>query len=193
FDALCNYVSALGYGNGGGDYARWWSTSDERLHVIGKGVIRFHALLWPAVLLAAGEPLPTALWVHDSVTLGGAKLAKAVGAGADPLALGERYGPDAVRWWLLRDVPRSGDAHFSEEQLAARADELADGLGNLVSRTVALARRARPGGVAPGQALPLAAALGGRIDAAPDAFDFRAAAQAFQDAVDGANRIAAGA
>ena len=70
FDALCNYVSALGYGNGGSGYARWWSGADERLHVIGKGVTRFHALLWPAVLLAAGEPLPTAIWVHEYVLFG---------------------------------------------------------------------------------------------------------------------------
>jgi methionyl-tRNA synthetase len=196
FDALCNYVSALGYGNGGGEYARWWSGADERLHVIGKGVTRFHALLWPAVLRSAGEPLPTAIWVHDYVLFGGGKLSKSAGAAADPAALAERYGPDAVRWWLLRDVPRGADAQYSEELLAARGAELADGLGNLVSRTVALAARVRPDGVpevARGEdtAALLAAAdgLGAAIDAALDRFDHRAASEALQRLVDEANRF----
>jgi methionyl-tRNA synthetase len=201
FDALANYVTALGYGNGAGDYARWWGDAGARVHVVGKGITRFHALYWPAILRSAGEPLPTRILVHDYVTVDGRKLSKSLGRAADPAALAERYGTDALRWWVVRDVPRSGDADFREEQLARRANELADGLGNLVSRTVSLA--ARGGGTwsswhsvrAPtGRAADpdLAHAIGAipaSIDAALARFDLRAAADAVWRAVEEANRF----
>ena len=139
FDALGNYVTALDYGSGGERYRTWWEGSDERVHVVGKGIIRFHAVYWPAILLSAGEPLPTAIVVHDYLTVDGRRISKSAGGSADPAALAARYGVDALRWWLVRDVPRSGDVDFREELLAARANELADGLGNLVNRTIALA------------------------------------------------------
>jgi methionyl-tRNA synthetase len=115
--------------------------------VIGKGILRFHAVYWPALLLSAGEPLPTRIFVHDYVTVEGQKLSKSRTTHADPAALAARYGTDALRWWFLRDVPRAGDADFREDQLAARANELADDLGNLVNRTITLVNRFRPNGV----------------------------------------------
>jgi methionyl-tRNA synthetase len=199
FDALANYVTALGYGDGGEAYRRWWAGSDERVHVIGKGILRFHAVYWPAILLSAGEPLPTTIAVHDYLTVDGRKVGKSLGNAVEPGALVEQYGADSFRWWLLREAPRGGDTDFREELLAARADaELANGLGNLVSRTVSLARRRRPDGVPAGGARPAEAAalgealdcLGDRIDAALAIYDFRAAVAAIRAVVVEANRFA---
>ena len=193
FDALGNYVTALDYGSGGERYGEWWESADERVHVIGKGIIRFHAVYWPAILLSAGEPLPTAVVVHDYLTVDGRRISKSVGGNADPVSLSARYGVDALRWWFVRDVPRSGDADFREERLAARANELADDLGNLVNRTIALLPR---NGVAPApapaEAAALAAALARVTDAIDDALavaDYRAAADALWEVVTEANRF----
>jgi methionyl-tRNA synthetase len=160
WDALGNYISALNYGSGasgagpayGADYQRWWTGADRRVHLVGKGVLRFHAVYWPAILLSAGEPLPTEILVHDYLTVGGARISKSAGtaAGTDPAELAATFGPDAVRWWLLRDVPRVGDADFTVDRLIARANEdLANGLGNLVSRVVTLVHSARDGVIRP--------------------------------------------
>ena len=143
FDALANYITALGYGAGGAAYRDWWYESGNRVHVIGKGIIRFHAIYWPAILLSARQPLPTTIFVHDYLTVEGQKLSKSIGSAIDPFWLVQRYGVDALRWWFLRDVPRNGDADFREELLVARANELADGLGNLINRTIALVSRHR--------------------------------------------------
>src|SRR6266542_38182 len=106
----------------------------------------FHAVYWPALLLSAGVPLPTEILVHDYLTVEGRKLSKSNGNVIDPVALAERFGTDAVRWWLLREVPRVGDADFTVERLAARRDEdLANGLGNLVNRVVSMVHRYRDG------------------------------------------------
>jgi methionyl-tRNA synthetase len=194
FDALANYISALGYGTASELYRTWWEESSERVHVIGKGIIRFHAVYWPALLLSAGEPLPTTIFVHDYLTVDGEKLSKSHGASADPAALAARYGRDALRWWLIRGVPRSGDADFREELLAARANELADDLGNLVNRTTALVSRFRPNGLhtdAPADE-PLLATIeqaSAAIDEALGRFDFRAAADALWNVVSEANRF----
>ena len=204
WDALGNYLTALGYGTGGGDHARWWTGADRRVHLVGKGVLRFHAVYWPAMLLSAGEPLPTDVLVHDYLTVGGRKISKSAGVTVDPSEVVARYGTDAVRWWLLREVPRHGDADFTEDRLVARADdELANGLGNLVNRTVAMVHRYRDGRVpdarTPGSGTPrgaldsaeLDAAIAsapGAIGAALEAFDFRRATGAVQAIVDAANR-----
>lgn len=197
FDALANYITALDYGTGGERYAKWWKDADERVHVIGKGIVRFHAIYWPAVLLSAGEPLPTTIFVHDYVIVGGQKLSKSRATRSDPAALAGRYGTDALRWWFLRNVPRAGDAGFREEQLAARANELADDLGNLVNRTITLVNRFRPEGVdasapPPDEAdllLAEVARAGDAIASDLDRFDFRAAADSLWNVVTEANRF----
>ncbi len=146
FDALVNYISALGYGSGAPDYTRWWRDATARVHVVGKGIVRFHAVSWPAMLLSAGEPLPSAIFVHDYLTVDGLKIGKSLGNAIDPFVLVERYGPDALRWWLLREVPRAGDADFTTDGLVETANrDLANGIGNLVSRAVTLVQR-RQGG-----------------------------------------------
>jgi methionyl-tRNA synthetase len=198
FDALCNYVTALGYGTGNEAYREWWSGGDRRIHLLGKGVLRFHAVYWPAMLLSSGQPLPTDIVVHDYLTAGGQKISKSSGSGADPAALAAEYGADAVRWWLLREVPRVGDADFSVERMIARADdELANGLGNLVNRVVAMIGRYRGGRVpapAPvppgGEDLDAAIRQAGRlIAAALEDFDFRQASAAVWAIADEANRF----
>jgi methionyl-tRNA synthetase len=197
FDALANYLTALGYGTDGPDYHRWWVSGDRRVHVIGKGILRFHAVYWPALLLSAGVPLPTDILVHDYLTVEGRKLSKSNGNVIDPVALAERFGTDAVRWWLLREVPRVGDADFTIERLAARSDgDLANGLGNLVNRVVSLVHRYRdgqaPGGLpAPADAHRLVAAgrrAPGLVDQALAAGDFRRATGAVWAIVEEGNR-----
>jgi methionyl-tRNA synthetase len=197
FDALANYITALGYGSEAAAHAGWWRGRGERLHVIGKGIVRFHAVYWPAILRSAGEPAPTTIFVHDYLTVEGRKLSKSAGAAVDPFRIAERYGADALRWWLLRDVPRNGDADFRDDLIAARGNELADGLGNLVNRTIGLADQARRDGIggasrdpAGSDALrPLCDALPGRIDAALAAFDLRAGTGALWQVVSEANRF----
>jgi methionyl-tRNA synthetase len=199
FDALCNYVTALG--PGGEAYRRWWAGPGERIHLLGKGVLRFHAVYWPAMLLSSGQPLPTAVFVHDYLTARGRKISKSGTAGTipGPAELAAAYGADAVRWWLLREVPRVGDADFSTGRLAARADdELANGLGNLVNRVAAMIHRYR-GGRVPVAPAAQAAASGGEplaaacreasaaAGAALEDFDFRRATAAVWRIVDEAN------
>jgi methionyl-tRNA synthetase len=198
FDALCSYVTALGPGEEA--YRRWWAGPGERIHLLGKGVLRFHAVYWPAMLLSSGQPLPTALFVHDYLTAGGRKISKSGTAGAalEPAALAAAYGTDAVRWWLLREVPRVGDADFTVGRMVARADdELANGLGNLVNRVVAMIHRYRDGRI-PGTGEPAVAPGGERLaaacgeanaaaGAALEDFDFRRATAAVWRIVDEAN------
>ena len=200
FDALCNYVTALGYGQDGEAYRRWWASEGDRVHLLGKGVLRFHAVYWPAMLLSSGQPLPTGIFVHDYLTAGGRKISKsATGAAAlEPAALAAEYGADAVRWWLLREVPRVGDADFTVDRLIAQADdELANGLGNLVNRVVAMIGKYRDGRVPDAGPVPaggedLDAALrqaGDLVGAALDEFDYRQATAAVWAIADEANRF----
>ena len=143
FDALTNYISALDYGEPGNPtYERWWRDADERIHVVGKGITRFHAVYWPAFLLSAGEPTPTRIHVHPYLTIDGAKLSKSSGAGASPTELTKRYGQDALRWWITSDVNATSDTDFTVNRLVAKANEtLANGLGNAVNRVTTLRHR----------------------------------------------------
>ena len=192
WDALGNYITALGYGGDEAGYRRWWAGADagRRVHLLGKGVVRFHAVYWPAMLLSAGLPLPTDIFVHDYLTAGGRKISKSDGPPVPgPAELAETYGADALRWWLLREVPRTGDADFTVARMVARADdELANGIGNLVNRVVAMIRRYR-GGVPPsGELLPAALAAPAEVDAALADFDFRSASAAVWRIAHEANR-----
>jgi methionyl-tRNA synthetase len=143
FDALINYLSATGFPDPG--YDRLWPAD---LHVVGKGITRFHCVIWPAMLLAAELPLPRAVWAHGYVQWGGAKLSKTAGA---PVSLNdaiERHGPDALRYFLLREVGFENDGDFAWEQFDARyTAELANTVGNLVSRALSMIHRYRGGTV----------------------------------------------
>jgi methionyl-tRNA synthetase len=199
WDALANYVTALGYGGAEQPYRDWWVDSGERVHVVGKGIARFHAVYWLALLLAAGQPLPTAIYVHEYLSVNGAKLSKSAGNAVSPADLAARFGADAVRWWLLREVARHGDTDFTVERLVSRANsDLAGGLGNLQHRTLTLIHKHRHGQVsAPGSPTRLGTelvtgcqALPHRIDQALARFDFRAATGAIWSVVQAGNRFA---
>ena len=197
WDALGNYLTALDYAVGGENLSRWWTNASRRIHLLGKGVLRFHAVYWPAMLLSADEAVPTDIAVHGYLTENGRKISKSSGATVDPYDLVGRYGTDAVRWWLLREVPRGADADFTIDRLVARAnDELANGFGNLVNRVVSMIHRYRSGCV-PARSVspPDAAALEAAISNAPDLiaealedFDFRRATEAVWQIADEANR-----
>ena len=142
FDALANYINALDYAGEGPLYQRYWADNPRRLHVIGKGIIRFHAVYWPAILLSAGVPLPTTVFVHGYVTIDGVKISKSRGPNVDLLDLVGRYGTDALRYYLLREVPATEDGDFTIERFArAYNTDLADQLGNLLQRVLGLLRR----------------------------------------------------
>ncbi|MGH3277893.1 MAG: class I tRNA ligase family protein [Trebonia sp.] len=199
-------TAARSYVDNDGDYAErvstrnlhaWWTGAGRRIHLLGKGVLRFHAVYWPAMLLSAGEAVPTDIVVHGYLTAGGRKIAKSSGATADPYDLVASCGTDAVRWWLLREVPKGAGADFTVERLVGRADdELANGFGNLVNRVVAMIHRYCGGQVptatdAAPDADALHATIGdapGLIAAALDDFDFRRATEVVWRIADEANR-----
>jgi methionyl-tRNA synthetase len=139
FDALANYITVLGYADETPDYHRYWTANPRRVHVIGKGILRFHAVYWPAFLLSAGAPLPTTLVVHGYLTMEGQKMSKSLGNVVDPAEIAETFGQDALRYFLLRHTPAADDSDFSQSRLElAYNSELADQLGNLLSRTVSM-------------------------------------------------------
>lgn len=136
-DALSNYISALGYGNEKyNDYDHYWPAN---LHIVGKEILRFHTILWPAMLMALDLPLPQRVFGHGWVLLDGGKMSKSKGNVVDPVVLCSRYGVDAVRYFLLREIPFGNDGIFSNESLINRINsDLANDLGNLLSRSVAM-------------------------------------------------------
>ena len=149
FDALCNYISALDYASDGAALQRYWFDSERRTHVIGKGVLRFHALYWPAILLSAGLPLPSEILVHGYVTCDGTKIGKSLGNAGDARDLVRRHGSDVFRYFALTHLHTTADSDFSEQRLlAVKHAELADQLGNLLQRTLALVLR-HEGGLIP--------------------------------------------
>ena len=137
-DALSNYISALGYQNEAyEDYEKFWPAD---VHMVAKDIMRFHAIIWPAMLMALDLPLPKHLAVHGWITFNGQKMSKSLGNVVDPFILGERYGADAIRYHILREMALGADSSFSNEIMINRINaDLANGLGNLVSRTVAMA------------------------------------------------------
>ncbi|GBE21601.1 MAG TPA: methionine--tRNA ligase [Actinobacteria bacterium] len=188
YDALGNYISALGYGMDSSDYRTWWLESDERVHVIGKGILRFHAVHWPAFLLSAGEPLPTAIFVHDYLTVGGAKISKSAGPTVSPADLVDVYGSDALRWWLAAEVPRVGDADFTEQRLVDRINQdLVNGYGNLLSGIAALLVKYRGGRILDASEGHPSAPVEESVARALARFDLRTAALAVSAAIRDAN------
>ena len=148
FDALTNYISALDYSADGSLYNRFWANNAARVHIIGKGILRFHAAYWPAMLLSAGVNLPTTLFVHGYVTVDGHKISKSRGNVVDRHHLSARFGPDVLRYYLLSQFRPAQDGDFSVDQLQrVRDNDLADQLGNLVSRVIAMIGRYREGRV----------------------------------------------
>ncbi len=140
FDALSNYINALGYADDGEKFKKYWLENPNRTHVIGKGILRFHAVYWPAMLLSAGLPLPTEIFVHGYLTVEGQKISKSLGNVIDPFELAEKYGTDPVRYYLLSKFSPFEDGDFSEAKLKETYNaDLANGLGNLISRVTKLA------------------------------------------------------
>jgi methionyl-tRNA synthetase len=147
FDALINYLSATGFPDAG--YERLWPAD---LHVIGKGITRFHCIIWPAMLLAADLPLPRLVWAHGYVQWGGAKVSKSEGTAVSLDEAAARHGADALRWFLMREVGFEGDGDFTFERFdAVYESELANGLGNLASRVLAMVEKYREGVVPPAE------------------------------------------
>ncbi|MBP7770382.1 MAG: methionine--tRNA ligase [Candidatus Pacebacteria bacterium] len=140
-DALSNYITALGYGRDDALYQEFWAGNEQRMHVIGKDILRFHAAIWPGMLLSAGLPLPKTLLVHGFITSGGKKMSKSLGNVIDPEELLAEYGTDAVRCFLARHISPFDDGDITREAFkdAYNAD-LANGLGNLASRIMTLAQ-----------------------------------------------------
>ena len=136
-DALTNYITALGYeGKDDSLFKKYWPAD---LHMVGKEIVRFHTIIWPAILMALGVELPKKVYGHGWLLIGGDKMSKSKGNVVDPFVLSERYGVDAVRYFLLREVPFGSDGVYTNEALLNRTNaDLANDLGNLVSRTTAM-------------------------------------------------------
>ncbi len=136
FDALINYISAIGYGRNDELFNRYWPAD---VHFVGKEINRFHSLIWPAMLMSAGLPLPKKIFAHGWLTVNGEKISKSKGNAVDPRILVNAYGLDAVKYYLLRDISFGNDGDFSEDNLITRINaDLANDLGNLVHRTLSM-------------------------------------------------------
>jgi methionyl-tRNA synthetase len=185
FDALANYLTGLGYGTEDSRFERFWRGGGPKLHVIGKNVVKFHAIYWPAWLLSAGLPLPETIWAHGFLTVDGRKISKSLGNAVDPSPLVSRYGADAIRYYLLRAIPSGSDGDFSESRLRqVYRSDLANGLGNLVRRVEAL--RERAGEIRSSQGGNVEEPSG--VSAALEAFRFGDALKAIWDRVGELNR-----
>ena len=200
FDALTNYITALGYASNEDRYRRFWQDSPNRVHAIGKGILRFHAIYWPAMLMSAGVPIPSTIFVHGYLTIDNQKISKSLGNVVDPVDLVGRYGPDAVRYWLLREVPPTDDADYTRDKLERRyTADLANDLGNLLNRSVNMLHRYRDGIVpVPGSSssegedlMRIASGIAGRLRASMgDEYDPQSALVAIWEIVVRANRYA---
>lgn len=185
FDALANYISATGYATSSESFARLWTDAARITHVIGKGVIRFHAVYWPAILLSAGLRLPSELLVHGYVTIDGQKISKSLCNTVSPAEACAPHGPDALRYYLLRHIGSRRDGDFSWARFdEVYVHELANDFGNLVSRTIALGRRY---GVPDATPSELAAGLGEAVQGHIEDFAVDRALDAIWKVVTAAN------
>ncbi|MER2607052.1 MAG: methionine--tRNA ligase [Siculibacillus sp.] len=162
-DALTNYITGAGFPDeASADYVKWWPAD---LHVIGKDIVRFHAVYWPAFLMSAGLPLPKRVFAHGFIFNKGEKMSKSTGNVVDPFTLAQDYGPEAVRFFFLREVPFGQDGSYSHEAIVGRMNaDLANDLGNLAQRSLSMIAKnlggvvPTPGALAPEDAAMLAAA-----------------------------------
>jgi len=144
FDALSNYITALRYDKNSKQFQKWWQENQNILHIIGKGILRFHAIYWLGILLSAGLNLPRRIFVHGYITFEGKKMSKSLGNIVDPFELVRKYGTDAVRYFLLREIVPEEDGDFTYQKFEKRYnDDLAKGLGNLTARIITLGEKTR--------------------------------------------------
>ena len=140
YDALSNYINALGYAEDSEKFQEFWQKNNNKIHIIGKGIIRFHGIYWLAILLSAKLNLPDTIFVHGYITANGQKMSKSLGNVIDPFELVKKYGTDPVRYYLLREIPSTEDGDFSYEKFEQRYNsDLANGIGNLVARVRVMA------------------------------------------------------
>jgi len=194
FDALTNYISALGYGSGDPKFDRYWPGAR---HLVGKDIVRFHTVIWPIILMAAGIELPKAVYGHGWLLLDEGKMSKSKGNVVDPLVLIDKYGADAIRYFLLREMPLGQDFYYSEEALVNRINtDLANDFGNLLSRTTSMINKFCDGQIpAPGDTEPidlklreLALSIPAEVDQHLDKFDFSQALQSIWKLVNRSNK-----
>ncbi|MDK2895101.1 MAG: methionyl-tRNA synthetase [Moorella sp. (in: firmicutes)] len=195
FDALTNYISALGYGTEDDRlFRKYWPAA---VHLVGKDIVRFHTIIWPIILMAAGIDPPRQVFGHGWLLVDGGKMSKSRGNVVDPMVLIDRYGADAIRYFLLREMPYGADGYYSEEALIARLNtDLANDFGNLLSRTTAMIEKFNGGVIAaPCSPEPLdeelkaiARAVPDEVDAALNNFEFARALTAIWRLVNRANK-----
>ncbi|MCU1513749.1 MAG: methionine--tRNA ligase [Microbacteriaceae bacterium] len=166
FDALLNYITAIGYGSDDEQFERRWPA----VHVVGKDIARFHAVIWPAMLMAAGLPVPTRVFGHGWLLVGGEKMSKSKLTGIAPSQITDTYGVDAFRYYIMSAISFGSDGSFSWEDLSARYHaELANGFGNLASRVIAMVIKYRDGVVPVAELDPVVYATEQRVTLEADA------------------------